>query len=130
MSSLDLTEANSSGTPGVKPTDRDDLASKIDEPPNTKLNDYSDPDAVISAILSDANGPTRCVKHRQSSLQHCRQRQRDTWLLDTQENDVFARIHGVQQKDINTSSRHNECRAIAAYETHMWYIFKWRKIML
>ena len=88
MSSLDLTEANSSGTPGVKPTDRDDLASKIDEPPNTKLNDYSDPDADISAILSDANGPTRCVKHRQSSLQHCRQSQRDTWLLDTKEKDV------------------------------------------
>ena len=32
MSSLDLIEANSSDTPGVKPTDRDDLADKVDEP--------------------------------------------------------------------------------------------------
>ena len=51
MSSLDLTEANSSGTPGVKPTERDDLADKVDEPPNTKLDDYSDPNAVVASIL-------------------------------------------------------------------------------
>ena len=50
MSSLDRTEANSSGTPGVKPTDRNDLADKVDEPSNTKLDDYSD--LMLSLHLS------------------------------------------------------------------------------
>ena len=59
MSSLDVTEANSSGTPGVKPTERDDLADNVDEPPQTKLDDYSDPNAIIASILSDPNQMAR-----------------------------------------------------------------------
>ena len=62
MSSLDLTEANSSGTPGIKPTERDDIADKVDEPPSTKLDDYSDPNAVIASILSDSSGPSEMRK--------------------------------------------------------------------
>ncbi len=81
MSSLDLTEANSSSTPGVKPTDRDDLADKVDEPSNTKLDDYSDPNAVIASILSDSNG-RRC----------------DTWQTVENNDGIFTRIHGVFRK--------------------------------
>jgi hypothetical protein len=81
MSSLDLTEANSSGTPGVKPTDRDDLADKVNEPSNTKLDDYSDPNAVIASILSDSNG-RRC----------------DTWQTVEKNDGIFTRIHGVFRK--------------------------------
>ena len=51
MSSLDLNEANSWGKPGVKPTEQDELADKVDESPNIKLDDYSDPNAVIASIL-------------------------------------------------------------------------------
>ena len=44
MSSLELTSANASATPGVKPHDRDEFAMKENE------DDYSNPDAVIAAI--------------------------------------------------------------------------------
>ena len=84
MSSLNLTEANSSGTPGVKPTDRDDLAYKVDEPPNTKLHDYSDPNAVFASILSDPNGQARCEKRQQS------QPQCDAWQTTVETNCIFA----------------------------------------
>ena len=85
VSLLDVTEANPSGTPGVKPTDRDDLADKTREPSNTKLDDadYSDPDAVIAAI--DANGPARCANRQQSSLPNCGQSQRDLWQTDIEQ---------------------------------------------
>ena len=45
MSSLNLSSANASATPGVKPTDRDEFAIKSDEGCNSL-----DPDAVIAAI--------------------------------------------------------------------------------
>ena len=60
MSSLDLTPANSSSTPGVKPHDRDDLAVKVNKPDSTAHDDYSNPDATIAAIC--AAGPVGCEK--------------------------------------------------------------------
>ena len=111
MSSLDLTEANSSGTPGNKPTDRDDLADKVDEPSNTKLDDYSDPNAFIASILSDSNG-RRC----------------DTWQTVEKKSWYFHTYSWSIQKGLNTSSRHHEeCRAFTADETHMWHIFQRRR---
>ena len=50
-SSLGLTSESSAATPGVKPVDRDSNAVKTDEPADSPLLDYSDPDKVISAIL-------------------------------------------------------------------------------
>ena len=60
MSSLNLTSANSSSTPGLKPHDRDDLAVKVNEPDSTALDDYSNPDATIAAIC--AAGLVGCEK--------------------------------------------------------------------
>ena len=100
MSLMDLTEANSSGTLGVKPTDRDDRADKTDEPLNTKLHDadFSDPNAVIAAILSDANGPARCAKRQQPYLPNCGQSQSDSWQNDVEQHGTFTRMHGVLRK--------------------------------
>ena len=60
VSSLNLTSANSSSTPGVKPHDRDDLAVEVNEPDSTALDDYSNPDATIASIC--AAGPVGCEK--------------------------------------------------------------------
>ena len=60
MNPLNLTSANSSSSPEVKPHDRDDLAVKVNEPDSTALDDYSDPDATIAAIC--AAGPVGCEK--------------------------------------------------------------------
>ena len=58
MSSLSLTSANASATPGVKPHDRDDLAVKIDESESIGQIDH---DAAIAAICSDSeNGMHKC----------------------------------------------------------------------
>ena len=53
MSSLNLSEANAAGTPGVKPSERDDLAVKTDEPDNSKLDSCTDQTAMIAAILAE-----------------------------------------------------------------------------
>jgi hypothetical protein len=58
MSSLSLTSANASATPGVKPHDRDDLAVKLDESESIGQIDH---DAAIAAICSDnENGMHKC----------------------------------------------------------------------
>ena len=51
MSSWSRTEANSSGTPGLEPHGKDDVADENDEPSKSKLED-----GVISAILSGDDG--------------------------------------------------------------------------
>ena len=61
MSSLNLTSANSSSVPRLKPHDRGDLAVKVNEPDSTALDDYSDPDETVAAIC--ATGPVGCEKH-------------------------------------------------------------------
>ena len=52
MSSLNLTEANSVSSPGVKPSDRDDMAVKVNEIDVATLS-HENPDAAIAAILCD-----------------------------------------------------------------------------
>ena len=52
LSSLGLTAANSSATPGVKPSERDINADKCNES-DDKLLDPTDPNAAIAAICSD-----------------------------------------------------------------------------
>ena len=48
MISLNLTSANCSLAPGVKPHDRDDLAVKVNDPDSTMFDDYSNPDATTA----------------------------------------------------------------------------------
>ena len=65
-SSLNLADASSAATPGVKPIDRDEHAIKSNEPEKVDLSDYSDPDKVIAAICRGAvesnPGPAQCTK--------------------------------------------------------------------
>jgi len=62
MASMNLTSANSSATPGIKPVDRDEFATKGDELDTSQLS----PDAAIAAICRPSScGPS---KIRESSL--------------------------------------------------------------
>ena len=58
MSSLNLNESNSSSTPGVKPTDRDEFAEKSNEGYN-----FLHPDAVIAAICRGDPLPSEDAKY-------------------------------------------------------------------
>ena len=57
MSSLNLTSSSSAASPGVKPTDRDDIAQKHDEIQNLEHLDYTNPNQVIAAICAQENIP-------------------------------------------------------------------------
>ena len=52
LNSLGLDSGNTSATPGIKPTDRDDLAKKDNELTTDPLLDYSDPDRVVASICA------------------------------------------------------------------------------
>lgn len=58
MNSVNLAESNAVSSPGVKPTDRDDMAMQLDEAEVASLA-HLNPDAAISAIM---HGPAECTK--------------------------------------------------------------------
>ena len=58
ISSLNLGDSNPVGTPGVKPSDRDETAIKQDEDEQMGLS-YDDPNAAIAAIMTNGDQTTR-----------------------------------------------------------------------
>ena len=102
LSSLELTSASASATPGVKPQDRDEFATKENE------NDYTDPDAVIAAICrSDAekcenqglNGGISKCSTTHSHPDH------DDWLIRG-ENGVWARRYVTDRWNLDTPTHY------------------------
>ena len=118
---MSLAAESTAATPGVKPEDRDEHAVKSDEMDHPALNDYTNPDGIISAIcrgeydcsLKSSLRPAKCAEHQNKihSISNVADHNSpnvevpdDQWL-ETGQHGMWVRLHSLQRRTMETPAK-------------------------
>ena len=124
LSSLNLDGSNSSTTPWIKPTDRNDFALKADEPQGDPMLEYADPSKVIASICAgefEVNEPTDKA-HNESMNRAYRQciENDDPWIAEG-ECGLWIQKQNQPQDLLRSSSR-------PSHAIHSGQICQWEDV--